>query len=135
MYLVQTKSRWDANANLRSMAQEHGSPALREVPWAWPAERVIRRNVEWLLEHLYTPDIKLGSRYKGEGAVLPSGERIWLDGEPINWGSLGVTTCEESGDHWHIVLEEAAPDSYNLCRYVQEWMAAWGWDCDVRAEW
>ena len=97
-------------------------------------EEVVRRNVTWLLEHLFMPDAEVGACYTGQRVKLPG--TTWVDvDEAINWGDIGVRECEKHGDHWHVVLEEADPGCVSLRYYVSEWMRVWGWACEVRAEW
>lgn len=61
-------------------------------------------------------------------------EAYGLDREPINWGSIGVTSVEKKEDGtFLIVIEEG--NSRKLERLVEELMAKWGWKVKCVCEW
>lgn len=91
---------------------------------------VIRRNSDWLIQYLYDPNEEVGARQSRRTMELG------MYDEAINWGDLKVVDVERTDDGWHIVIDEAAPDSTGLCSYVAEWLRRWGWpDVEVETEW
>lgn len=96
-------------------------------------EEVIRKNVEWLIERLYSPNEECGAVIEKEFL-----EKFGLDklsNEAINWGSLGVTFIEKHGDRFIVNIEEVSPSAVCFIKYIKYWLKKWGWNVEVKTEW
>lgn len=116
MWLPQTRGDW-----------QQVQAIYREIPRLRTSEKkVIRRNANWLLEHLYVP------RYvpRADIGACVSNEALrkaGIEGEPVNWGDLGVSV-KKRGRVWVVELEEASAEQCpTLCEYVRGWLEKWGW--------
>lgn len=117
MWYAQTRSHWLARRALwRGRGKKYGPGAVSE-------REVIRRNADWLLEHLFVPNAEIGCR--ASNMLL---KKNGLDPEePINWGDISAY-AEKKGQSWVVTLEEAAAGQCpKLCKYVRRWLEAWGW--------
>ena len=67
-------------------------------------------------------------------------KRKTIDG-PINWGDLRPVSVEhyesdDGGEGFRVNIEEAAPDAYELRRFIEAYLAKRGFpDVEVKTEW
>ena len=131
-WLPLTRKRWEENNKLWedciAAAPEHKEALQGRI---LDEGDVLRRNISWLLEHLYVPNPAVGAVFAGS----PRGHEE-MSHEAINWGDLDVTGLEQHGDLWIVTLEEATDGQCPvLCRYVSEWLERWGWKAKVETTW
>lgn len=122
MYLPMTRERWLEYERMYDGPIRH----LRRIE---DEAEVVRRNVDWLLAHLYDPHPEVGARASDRIRGLG------LDDEPINWGDLKAIEAKLDGGTWRVVIDEAAPDCPNLSAYVAGWLWQWGWGATVETVW
>ena len=94
--------------------------------------QILARQVNRLIQWLYRPHPELGwVRGRSSADGYP------FDRDLINWGDLGVVDVKWTTTGTAIItIEEAAEgDAPNLCRWLEDWLALWGWDTEVRTEW
>ena len=129
MWMPITRTRW---LKQRTYYNED-STLMRD--YLRDTNETIRRNVDWLIEHLYEPHPEYGVQATTRSLnFVSNGTMIFK--EPINWGDLHASEVS-GGDTWEVILEEAAPDACpELCAYIKDWLEAWGWTpVVVRTEW
>ncbi len=96
------------------------------------AEDLIRIIIKRLIESLYKPDIEYG--------LIVDFERLQMFGikdKGINWYNLSVNEIhKDERDRYVVILYEAGPEQCpTLCSYIEQHMAAWGWEITVKTEW
>ena len=126
-----TRKRWEERTARYAQVKLPDLVPSTEVYFEFWEEETIRRNVTWLLEHLYVPNAEIGASFsrKAEGTAA-------MAEEPVNWGDLGVTGLEKQGDLWLVTLEEATDGQCPaLCEYVRGWLEQWGWKAKVETTW
>lgn len=93
---------------------------------------MVKNMVNRLIENLYRPD-------KSDLEWVTDEQKIeGMDHEPINWGDLSCTDVikVEGEDRYIATLEECAEGQCpQLCRYIEEYMTAWGWSVICVTEW
>ena len=95
------------------------------------ATEVVRQTTDFLIAMLFKPHKKLGyiidrdriRRYVG------------TDKEPVNYGDLHCSYVEEQDGVFHVHIEEASPEAYQLKAYLKCWLEDWGWPVIVELEW
>lgn len=130
MWIPVTKQKLEEHNKLWSLSSPLGK-------WYWDEADIIKKNATWLIARLYLPDAKIGAVIKPAFLqYLGLGE---LNKEAINWGDLNVDVQKHIVDGieiWYIEIEEAAADSYMLCKYIRDWFIKWGWErVKVQTSW
>lgn len=95
---------------------------------------IIYNAVNRLINALYIPVKETGR----VNMVDPERTRLFeIGNEPINWGDLSCAEVEKFDTGEYLVsIAEAMPDSCpGLCRYIHEYMKAYGWNCRIETEW
>jgi len=100
------------------------------------ATEIVRDMVNDLITMLYSPDEEHEFTLDRLKALCLG---IDVD-EPVNWGDLGCSEVRRSvidgKEVFLVTLEEAmAEQCPTLCRYVQRYIKAWGWDVEVQTTW
>ena len=119
VWLPMTAERWQERESIR-----------KGMGYDQSAEEAVRRNANWLIEHLYEPDAE------DESGVRIGVEAAWLmRHEPVNWADL-KSSVERLGDIYLVTLDEASPGACpELCAYIHRWLTCWGWQVRVETEW
>jgi len=103
-----------------------------------PSTEIVERNVNFLIMSLFSP--KLITEEDGESGSTYSvdvllAQALGIFNEPVNWGDLGCVDVEPRQDGSYLVTIEEAGDCPNLCKYIQVYMASWGWNVEVETQW
>ncbi len=96
-------------------------------------EDIIRMRVTRLIECLYKPSLE-------EDLFIVDKERLQMFGikdKGINWNDLAVDEIHKDvKGRYVVILYEAGPEQCpTLCSYIEQHMAAWGWEVEVKTEW
>ncbi len=95
-------------------------------------EDLIRLSVDRLIEALYKPDFELNWKVDKERLKM-----FGIEKESINWGDLSVDEIHQNKrGYYEVIVHEAGPEQCEtFCAYIEQHMAAWGWDVTVKTEW
>ncbi|RLA87433.1 MAG: hypothetical protein DRG40_00335 [Deltaproteobacteria bacterium] len=94
------------------------------------ARLIIQSLINWLIDVLYVPDPDL-IRVVNKRLI----KKLGLDKDAINWGDLKCYTVEEKAGGYVAYVDEADPSARHLQRYLEGWLAKWGWNVTVITEW
>lgn len=90
---------------------------------------VIEGLVNWIILSFYKLDDECVMEIDRERR-----KKYDLEDEPINWGSLGVTSVEQLSDGTFLVhIEEA--NSRKFENFIEEQMRKWGWKVKCETSW